>query len=107
MPVDIAAYSYAAAIAVGGVIGYVKSASIPSLGAGLLFGSILGYGAYQVSEDPTNIGVFLGASTTLGGMMGYRYYNSGKFMPGIIALFSIAMMYRTVNRYFVKTSMKT
>lgn len=61
--------------------------SIPSLGAGLLFGSLLGYGAYQTSQNPTNVAVFLGTSTALGSLMGYRYYNSGKIMPaGMIAV---------------------
>jgi uncharacterized membrane protein (UPF0136 family) len=61
--------------------------SIVSLAAGLLFGSVLGVGAYQVSQDPTNVGVFLGTSIALGGMMGYRFYNSGKIIPpGLIAL---------------------
>lgn len=108
MPIDIPAYAYAAAVAAGGVLGYVKSSSIPSLGAGLLFGSILGYGAYQTSVDPTNVGVFLGASTTLGGIMGYRFYNSGKIMPaGIITLFSAVMIVRTVIRYLSTSPMKT
>lgn len=63
------------------------SDSIPSLGAGLLFGSILGYGAFQTSQDPQNYSVILGSSAALGGMMGVRYYNSGKIMPaGLIAL---------------------
>lgn len=57
------------------------------MAAGLLFGSVLGYGAYQTSQDPTNVAVFLGTSTALGGLMGYRFYNSGKIMPaGIIAM---------------------
>lgn len=54
---------------------------------------MLGYGAYQTSQDPTNVAVFLGTSTALGGLMGYRYYNSGKIMPaGMIAVlrYSIA-----------------
>ncbi|MCL4133819.1 UNVERIFIED_CONTAM: hypothetical protein GTU68_058061, partial [Idotea baltica] len=55
--------------------------SIPSLGAGLLFGSILTFGAYQLSQNPNNYYVSLGTSTILGGMMGMRYMNSGKFMP--------------------------
>lgn len=98
--------------------------SIPSLAAGLFFGSVLGYGAYQTSQDPTNVAVFLGTSTALGGLMGYRFYNSGKVMPaGVIAMlryfntfyiticaisilinveiiFSAAMIVRTVMRYF-------
>ncbi|KZC08961.1 Transmembrane protein 14C [Dufourea novaeangliae] len=85
MPVDILAYTYAATVAAGGVLGFIKSNSIPSLGAGLFFGTILGYGAYQTSVDPTNVGVFLGASTTLGGVMGYRLYHSGKIMPAGVA----------------------
>ncbi|XP_078047885.1 transmembrane protein 14C [Augochlora pura] len=108
MPFDIVAYSYAAAVAGGGILGYVKSSSIPSLGAGLLFGSILGYGAYQTSADPTNVGVLLGASTTLGGIMGYRFYNTGKIMPaGVITLLSAAMIIRTMTRYFTTPPMKT
>ncbi|KAL6256865.1 hypothetical protein P5V15_011800 [Pogonomyrmex californicus] len=107
MPFDIPAFAYAAVVAGGGVLGYVKSNSIPSLAAGLLFGSILGYGAYQTSQDPTNVAVFLGTSTALGGLMGYRFYNSGKIMPaGIIAVISAAMIIRTVTRYF-SPAMKT
>ncbi|XP_011647121.1 transmembrane protein 14C [Pogonomyrmex barbatus] len=107
MPLDIPAFAYAAVVAGGGVLGYVKSNSIPSLAAGLLFGSILGYGAYQTSQDPTNVAVFLGTSTALGGLMGYRFYNSGKIMPaGIIAVISAAMIIRTVTRYF-SPAMKT
>lgn len=118
MPIDITAFAYAALVAGGGVLGYVKSSefdscrrrfsvsrcvrvttfsyfpdSIPSLAAGLLFGSVLGYGAYQTSQDPTNVAVFLGTSTALGGMMGYRFYNSGKIMPaGVIALLRYLLM---------------
>ncbi|CAL1683355.1 unnamed protein product [Lasius platythorax] len=101
MPIDIPAFAYAAAVAGGGILGYVKSSSIPSLAAGLLFGSILGYGAYQTSQDQTNVAVLLGTSTALGGLMGYRFYNSGKIMPaGVIAMLSAAMIIRTVTRYF-------
>lgn len=61
--------------------------SVPSLGAGLAFGSVLGYGAYQITKDPTNIYLSLGTSVILAGIMGYRYYGSQKFMPaGLITL---------------------
>lgn len=36
------------------------SGSVPSLAAGLLFGSLAGLGAYQISNDPNNVWVSLG-----------------------------------------------
>lgn len=49
MPFDAPSAAYAALVAAGGIIGYVKAGSIPSLAAGLTFGSILGIGAYLTS----------------------------------------------------------
>ncbi|KAI3355154.1 hypothetical protein L3Q82_018021, partial [Scortum barcoo] len=60
MSVDWVGYGYAALVASGGVIGYVKAGSVPSLAAGLLFGGLAGFGAYQISNDPNNIWVSLG-----------------------------------------------
>ncbi|XP_027229304.1 transmembrane protein 14C [Penaeus vannamei] len=95
MGADYISYAYASAVALGGIIGYAKAGSIPSLGAGLLFGSVLGYGAYQLSENPNNYYLTLGTSTALGGLMGMRFLNSGKFMPpGLIAVMSLAMVAR-------------
>lgn len=39
---------------------FVLSGSVPSLAAGLLFGGLAGFGAYQVSNDPKNVWVSLG-----------------------------------------------
>ncbi|XP_015113486.1 transmembrane protein 14C [Diachasma alloeum] len=101
MPIDFTAFAYAASVAGGGILGYVKAKSIPSLGAGLLFGTILGYGAYQTSQDPRNCAVLLGTSTALGGIMGYRFYNTKKIMPaGMICVISCAMVVRTIWRSF-------
>lgn len=36
------------------------SGSVPSLAAGLLFGGLAGFGAYQISNDPRNVWVSLG-----------------------------------------------
>ncbi|XP_015586593.1 transmembrane protein 14C [Cephus cinctus] len=95
MPVDIAGFAYATAVGLGGILGYVKSNSVPSLGAGLLFGSVLAFGAYQTSQNPNNYRVLLGTSAVLGGLMSYRFYNTGKVMPaGLIALISAVMVIR-------------
>jgi uncharacterized membrane protein (UPF0136 family) len=54
---------------------------------GLLFSSILGYGAYRSTQDPQNYGIMLGTNALLGGVMGYRFLNTGKIMPaGLIAI---------------------
>ncbi|XP_043201763.1 transmembrane protein 14C-like isoform X2 [Amphibalanus amphitrite] len=95
MPVDILAYGYAATVAAGGIMGYAKAGSIMSLGAGLLFGGALGYGAHQVSQDPQQYQVQLGTSAVLSGLMGYRFVSGGKFMPaGLIASISLVFLAR-------------
>uniref|UniRef100_A0A670ITB1 Transmembrane protein 14C n=1 Tax=Podarcis muralis TaxID=64176 RepID=A0A670ITB1_PODMU len=55
MGLDWIGFGYAALVASGGMIGYAKAGSVPSLAAGLLFGSLAGLGAYQLSQDPKNI----------------------------------------------------
>ncbi|XP_040921801.1 transmembrane protein 14C [Toxotes jaculatrix] len=93
MSVDWVGYGYAALVASGGVIGYVKAGSIPSLAAGLLFGGLAGFGAYQMSKDPNNVWVSLATSGALTGIMGKRFYGSRKFMPaGLMAGASLLMV---------------
>ncbi|XP_076319101.1 transmembrane protein 14C-like [Tachypleus tridentatus] len=99
MGVDYVSLGYAAAVAVGGIIGYVKAGSVPSLAAGLAFGGLMGYGVYQTSQDPNNYLLSLVTSGVLGGVMGARYYRSGKFMPaGLITVLSFAMVLRFTAR---------
>ncbi|CAL8400898.1 unnamed protein product [Gadus morhua 'NCC'] len=93
MSVDWVGYGYAALVASGGVMGYVKAGSVPSLAAGLVFGGLAGLGAYQVSKDPTDIWISLATSGALTGVMGKRFYGSRKFMPaGLVAGASLLMM---------------
>ena len=95
MPFDVISAGFAALVATGGVIGFAKAGSIPSLAAGLTFGGILGIGAYLTSVNPANYYLTAGTSAVLGSFMGYRFYNSGKFMPaGLICLLSIGMVAR-------------
>ncbi|XP_047423706.1 transmembrane protein 14C isoform X2 [Mugil cephalus] len=93
MSVDWVGYGYATLVASGGVVGYVKAGSVPSLAAGLLFGGLAGFGAYQISNDPHNVWVSLATSGALSGIMGKRFYASRKFMPaGLMAGASILMV---------------
>ena len=99
MTIDFIGFAYAAAVAAGGIAGYAKAGSIPSLGAGLLFGGVISYGAYQSSQTPSSCAVILGTSALLTGVMGMRYYNSGKMMPaGVVAALSFAMVMRYALR---------
>lgn len=52
--------------------GYIKAQSVPSLAAGLTFGSILAVGAYLNSQEPPRPLLQLGTALVLGGMMGFR-----------------------------------
>uniref|UniRef100_A0A1B0G7P5 Uncharacterized protein n=2 Tax=Glossina TaxID=44049 RepID=A0A1B0G7P5_GLOMM len=104
MAIDMIGYLYAATVAAGGVMGYAKAGSIPSLSAGLAFGAILGLGAHYNSQDPPRPLLQFGTSLALAGMMGMRWNRSGKFMPaGMICIISVAALIRnmiTYNRYF-------
>jgi len=96
---DYIGFGYALTVATGGVIGYVKAGSAMSLLMGLLFGGLSAFGAYQTSQDPANFWILLGSSGFLGGMMGYRAFMSGKFMPaGLVASLSILMVIRLLPR---------
>jgi len=96
---DYFTYGYAAMVASGGLIGFAKAGSIPSLSAGLLFGALLSYGAYQTSQDPRNYYLALGTSTVLAGIMGKKFLKGGKFMPaGLIATVSLMMVARFGSR---------
>ncbi|XP_044263180.1 transmembrane protein 14C [Tribolium madens] len=107
MPIDIPGFLYAGAVAAGGVLGYYRAGSIPSLAAGLLFGSALAYGAFQVSRDPSNYSVQLVTSSILAGVMGYRFYNSGKIMPaGVVCALSGAMIVRIAFKAATLTDRK-
>ncbi|XP_070507963.1 transmembrane protein 14 homolog [Chironomus tepperi] len=98
---DFIGFAYSALVASGGIFGYIKAQSIPSLAAGLSFGAVLGVGAYlnSFSEPPRPTLQFVTASA-LGGLMGYRFYNSGKIMPaGVVFLFSLGVIVRDLLVY--------
>lgn len=95
MAIDWISFAYAATVAGGGIMGYVKANSIPSLSAGLLFGGVLFAGAVLTSRNPNNYWPILGTSAVLGGVMGYRWVSGGKFMPaGLVCVLSVAMVLR-------------
>ncbi|XP_034408468.1 transmembrane protein 14A [Cyclopterus lumpus] len=95
MAVDWIGFGYAAAIAFGGFMGYNRKGSVMSLMAGLVFGWLSAYGAYNVSYDPKDIKVSLFTSGVLSLVMGMRYKKSGKLLPaGIMSGLSLLMVFR-------------
>uniref|UniRef100_A0A2K6U6E5 Transmembrane protein 14C n=1 Tax=Saimiri boliviensis boliviensis TaxID=39432 RepID=A0A2K6U6E5_SAIBB len=84
VPLHWIGFGYAALVATGGIIGYVKAGMVPGWGAGFLVS--LAFSPFFVSFSSATSG-------TLAGVMGMRFYHSGKFMPaGLIAGASLLMV---------------
>ncbi|KAF4105412.1 transmembrane protein 14A [Onychostoma macrolepis] len=95
MAVDWWGFAYAAALALGGFMGYKRKGSVVSLIAGLFFGSVSAYGAYRITNDPHDYWTSLIAAGVLTVVMGMRFRKSGKLMPaGIMAGLSFMMVLR-------------
>ena len=96
---DLFAYAYAILVTFGGIMGYARKGSLPSLVMGLSTGVVLFYAAYQVSLSPQNATLGFVVCFFLAAMMGYRFFQSGLFMPaGLVAGLSVAMG----GRYLLK-----
>ncbi|XP_006137817.1 transmembrane protein 14A [Pelodiscus sinensis] len=97
MIVDWIGFGYAAVVAIGGGIGYVRKGSIVSLAAGLFFGLVSGYGAYCVTHNPRDVKISLFSAFILTIIMGMRFKRSKKLIPaGLIAGLSLLMILRLV-----------
>ncbi|XP_041921554.1 transmembrane protein 14A [Alosa alosa] len=95
MAIDWLGFGYAAAIIMGGLMGYKRKGSVMSLIAGLFFGCISAYGAFKISMEPSDVTVSLIASSVLAVVMGIRFKKSGKLMPaGFMAGMSLLMALR-------------
>lgn len=97
---DYISYGYALAVIAGGIAGYAKAGSVTSLAAGVVFGGLAAFGAYQISQDPRRLQVALLTSGALLAVMSYRFYNSRKFMPaGLVAGLSLVQTIRLALQY--------
>uniref|UniRef100_A0A5S6Q5I6 Transmembrane protein 14C n=1 Tax=Trichuris muris TaxID=70415 RepID=A0A5S6Q5I6_TRIMR len=94
---DLVGFAYAASIAFGGVLGYVRAGSVPSLASGLIFGILAGYGAYKSGLKPSDYTVMLVTTGLLTVIMGARFYRTHKMFPaGVIAGLSAGMFGRSL-----------
>eukprot|EP00088_Acartia_fossae_P064821 TRINITY_DN79846_c0_g1_i1.p2 TRINITY_DN79846_c0_g1~~TRINITY_DN79846_c0_g1_i1.p2 ORF type:complete len:109 (+),score=16.67 TRINITY_DN79846_c0_g1_i1:36-362(+) len=95
MGTDYIGYIYAITIAIGGVVGYITKGSLTSCGMGLGAGGLAGLAAYRSSVSSSNWGLSLFVSIALSALMGFRFAQSGKFMPaGLVAGLSVLMLLR-------------
>ncbi|KFD68562.1 hypothetical protein M514_00290 [Trichuris suis] len=78
---DLLGFAYAASVAFGGVLGYVRAGSVPSLASGLIFGVLAGYGAYRSGLKPADYTIMLVTTGLLTVLMGARFYRSYKIFP--------------------------
>jgi len=76
-------YTLAAVVGIGGVYGYFKTRSLPSLIAGVSIGSLYAYSAYLISQNRASEGhaVATVTSAILTAAMGSRFYKTRKVMP--------------------------
>ena len=90
--IAIVVWVYAAFVFVGGVMGWVKAKSRPSLVAGMLFGVALAVTGWQLSR-PGALLVALGLSLVLLTVFGIRLAKTRKLMPaGVSALASLIVV---------------
>lgn len=75
-------FLYAAIVALGGVFGYVKARSIPSLVSGLVSGLVLAIAGYVSLQSPS-IGFAIATVVALGLSIVFvlRWRRTGKVMP--------------------------
>ena len=60
LPFDVLSVILGVIVIIGGLIGYIRAGSLPSLVAGIVFGALILIGSYFSSRDPANVYLLLG-----------------------------------------------
>ncbi|KAI6655582.1 hypothetical protein LOD99_2081 [Oopsacas minuta] len=92
---DYISYIYGLLVLFGGIFGYIKSHSLPSLLVGVSFGLLILYGGYQTSLNKKDATISIVLAILVALIMGYRFMLTGRFMPGgFITLVSVGQALR-------------
>jgi len=51
------AYTMSGLCSIGGIIGFARTGSIPSIAAGIFVGALYGWSAYQIQQGDPNVGL--------------------------------------------------
>ncbi|KAJ3367972.1 hypothetical protein GGF31_006928 [Allomyces arbusculus] len=78
---DMFAYSYAAMVLVGGIVGYLMAGSVMSVAMGVPMGLLLFYAAHVVSKDPLRAWLMLACAGVMTATMSVRFYKTWVFFP--------------------------
>eukprot|EP00736_Rhodelphis_marinus_P002258 Rmarinus@m.16524 len=75
---------YGTSLIAGGLTGFWKKASLPSLISGLVTGSLIYYGSYLMSKgDALGITLCAAVAAFLTFVFFFRYMSTGKLMPAV------------------------
>ncbi|POV97081.1 hypothetical protein PSTT_15279 [Puccinia striiformis] len=77
---DYLGLAYGCLVAMGGIMGFVKASSVPSLVAGTVSGGLIALGAHRYQQKGKPDLIF-GMSVMLSLLMGKRFLASRKMMP--------------------------
>lgn len=97
---------YALIVFLGGIFGYVKAESVPSLVMGVIFAAILGISAFMMFNRKP-LGFYTGVSSSLALFLFflYRVALTHRMMPaGFMCLLSLAILVFLVSRRSTLTS---
>ncbi|OAQ72161.1 hypothetical protein VFPPC_12715 [Pochonia chlamydosporia 170] len=87
---ETASYALAALTAGGGIMGYVRTRSLPSVIAGTAVGVLYGIGGYRIqNREPYGVELSLLASVVLGGSAIPRALRLRKPVPVLLSVLSV------------------
>ena len=91
---QVALLLYAVVSAAGGIMGYVSAQSMASLVNGLVAAVILLIGlAVSFKNPPAGFGLSAGVAIALAVFFAYRFFTTGKWMPGGITMILSAVAF--------------